>query len=98
MANPAYYRDFQYVCCDVPDRDDLIKDDDSDDENDCEQSDLVAILLNMGYIPEEVIGQFKFESGFYKTFKPIMDEFLMKRGKTPTSSKNSSISSDKKQK
>jgi hypothetical protein len=55
LANPLYYRDFQYICCDVPDRDQLIKDDDDDDENDCEQSDLVSILLNMAYIPEEVI-------------------------------------------
>jgi hypothetical protein len=36
----------------VPDRNELIKDDDDDDENDCEQSDMVSILLNMGYIPE----------------------------------------------
>jgi len=40
----------------VPNRNELIKDDDSDDENDCEQSDIVSILLNMAYIPEEVIG------------------------------------------
>jgi hypothetical protein len=38
----------------------LINDDDDDDENDCEQSDLVAILLNMAHIPEEVMEKFKF--------------------------------------
>lgn len=70
LANPLYSRDFQYVCCDIPDRNELIKDDDDDDENDCEQSDLVSILLNMAYIPEEVISHFSFEAGFYKTFKP----------------------------
>jgi hypothetical protein len=43
------------VPCDVPDRDKLIRDDDDDDENDCEQSDLVSIILNMAYIPEEIM-------------------------------------------
>ena len=75
LANPRYHRDFQYICCDQPDRDDLIKDDDDDDDNDCEQSDLVSILLNMAYIPEEVMVKFQFQSGFNKTFKPTMDEF-----------------------
>jgi hypothetical protein len=58
----------------------LIKDDDEDDENDCEQSDLVAILLNMAHIQEEVMEQFKFENGFNKTFKPLMDAYLQKKG------------------
>ena len=80
LANPLYTRDFQYVSCDIPGRDDLIKDDDDDDENDCEQSDLVSILLNMAYIPEEVMVQFKFESGFNKTFKPLMDAYHERRG------------------
>lgn len=43
---------------------------------------MVSILLNMAYIPEEVIGQFAFESGFHKKFKPSMDEFLQKFGKS----------------
>ena len=66
------------MCCDVPDRDTLIKDDDDDDENDCEQSDLVSILLNMAFIPEEVIGAFNFESGFHKKFRPAMDNWLIR--------------------
>lgn len=36
LANPLYYRDFQYICCNVPDRATLIKDDDDDEDNDCE--------------------------------------------------------------
>lgn len=72
----------------MPDRDALIKDDDDDDENDCEQSDLVSILLNMGYIPEAVIKKFNFESGFNKTFKPNMDAHLEKYGR-PGSRSNS---------
>jgi len=63
----------------VPDREELIKDDDDDDDNDCEQSDLVSILLNMAYIPEEIMAKFKFETGFYKTFKPMMDSYHDKR-------------------
>lgn len=54
LANPIYYRDFQYICCDVPDRATLIKDDDDDEDNDCEQSDIVSIILNLAYIPEYV--------------------------------------------
>ena len=67
----------------------MIKDDDDDDDNDCEQSDLVAILLNMAYIPEEVMEQFKFESGFNKTFKPLMDAYHERKG-TTSSAKSSS--------
>lgn len=36
LANPLYYRDFQYISCNVPDRATLISDDDNDEENDCE--------------------------------------------------------------
>jgi len=81
LANPLYYRDFQYICCDVPDRDNLIKDDDDDEGNDCEQSDMVSIILNMGYIPDEVLSNFRFETGFNKKFKPVMDAYLAKKGK-----------------
>jgi len=79
LSNPLYYRDFNYICCDVPDRDTLIKDD--DEGNDCEQSDIVSIVLNMAYVPEEVLEVFKFESGFHKKFKPAMDAYLVKKGK-----------------
>ena len=95
LANPLYYRDFQYVCCDEPDRDELIRDDDSDDENDCEQSDLVSILLNMAYIPEEVIAQFKFEVGFYKSFKPLMISYNKRKGSNSYSENDESLKSSK---
>jgi len=75
LANPMYYRDFQYICCDVPDRATLIKDDDDDEENDCEQSDLVPLILNVAYIPEEVSQKFHFATGFHKQFKPAMEEY-----------------------
>ena len=81
----------------MPDRDLLIKDDDDDDDNDCEQSDIVSILLNMAYIPEEVIEAFHFESGFHKEFKPAMEAFLAKQGKhlQGKNSKNTSRISSK---
>lgn len=96
LANPLYFREFQYVCCDVPDRNLLIRDDDDDDDNDCEQSDIVSILLNMAFIPEQVIEEFHFETGFHETFKPAMDAFLHTRGKAlhgRGSKDNSKISS-----
>jgi hypothetical protein len=81
LANPLYYRDFQYICCDVPDRNNLIKDDDEDEDNDCEQSDIVSIILNMAYIPDDVILEFSFETGFHKKFRPAMNAYLAKKGK-----------------
>lgn len=45
--------------------------------------------MNMAYIPEEVMEQFKFESGFNKTFKPLMDAYQERKG-TSSSAKSSS--------
>lgn len=69
LANPKYFRDFNYICCDVPDRAELIKDDDDDEGNDMEQSDIVAVLLNIGFIPDLVVEKFSFEKGFQQRFK-----------------------------
>jgi len=55
----------------------LIKDDDDDEDNDCEQSDIVSIILNLAYIPEYVIEKFKFETGFQKKFLPAMEQFRL---------------------
>ena len=77
LANPLYYRDFQYVCCNVPDRATLIKDDDDDEDNDCEQSDIVSVILNLAYIPEYVIEKFKFETGFQKKFLPAIEQYRL---------------------
>ena len=41
LANPIYARRFNYIQVNVPCREDLIVDGDSDDGNDCEQSDMV---------------------------------------------------------
>ena len=42
-------------------------DDDSDEENDCEQSDLVNIMLNLAYLKQEYADQVSFERGFCAT-------------------------------
>jgi hypothetical protein len=69
LANPLYARDFSYIDCNVPNRDSLIKDDDDNEDNDCEQSDMVAIVLNLAYIPKQVVEQFSFKTGFSTDFK-----------------------------
>lgn len=69
LANPRYYRDFQYICCNVANRDALIVDDDEEEGNDCEQSDMVSILLNLAYIPDFAADHFTFEKGFYAKMK-----------------------------
>jgi len=74
LANPSYYRDFQYVCCDVPDRTTLIKSDEKDQSNDNEQSDIVSIILNLAFLPEYVSERFHFESGFSKNFIQSMQQ------------------------
>ena len=51
LANPYYSRLFNYIEVNVPCRSDLITDGDSDDENDCEQSDMVQVLLNAAFAP-----------------------------------------------
>jgi len=57
------------VPCDVPDRTNLIKSDEINEENDMEQSDMVSILLNLAFVPEFVAGKFEFKNGFSKEFK-----------------------------
>ena len=50
----------------MPDRSDYIVDDDSDEENDCEQCDMVNICLNLAYVKREVAKDFKFKPGYSK--------------------------------
>ena len=64
LANATYKRDFNYFPADMKDRSDYIVDDDSDEENDCEQSDLVNIMLNLAYVKKEVAQAFSFTPGY----------------------------------
>jgi len=53
LANPLYVEQFQYVTAALPNRNDFIIDDDSDEENDAAQSDIVRVALNLAYLTEE---------------------------------------------
>ena len=67
LANPAYARAFNYYTVSVRDRVQYIVDDDSDEDNNCEQSDMVSILINMAYCNKEVARSFELSPGFSKT-------------------------------
>lgn len=66
LANPSYVRDFNYISASVKDRADYIVDGDSDEGNDCEQSDLVKILINLAYMDTDQAKKFDFTSGYSK--------------------------------
>ena len=53
LANPFYQRAFCYFTVALPNREDYIIDDDSDEGNDCEQSDIVNIMLNLAYLKRD---------------------------------------------
>lgn len=72
LSNPAYVRDFNYISVATPDREDYIVDGDSDEGNDCEQSDMVSILINLAYVRHAVAESFKFEAGYSKNFGMAM--------------------------
>lgn len=69
LANPAYARDFCFIEAYVPDRSDYIVDGDDDDENDCEQSDMAQVLLNVGMAPRSVVRATTFGTGISVNFK-----------------------------
>lgn len=56
---------FQYVSAAIPDRCDYIIDDDSDEDNDAIQSDIVKAVLNLAYYPEDKIKNFEFDKNRY---------------------------------
>lgn len=72
LANPYYSRDFSYFSVDIPNRNDFINDEDSDEDNDCEQSDMVSILLNLAYAKSIVAEKFEFNPNYRKDFGEAM--------------------------
>lgn len=78
LNNPLYADDFNYVGAHVSEREKLINDADDDDDNNCEQSDIVQILLNLSAIPDEIAQQFDFKPGFAHGFRKMMSDY--KRG------------------
>lgn len=65
---------FNFIEVNVPNRSDLIVDGDSDDDNDCEQSDMVQVLLNLAFAPANVVKSFKFGPGISYQFKDAMED------------------------
>ena len=74
LANPIYARMFNFIEVNVESREDLIVDGDDDEGNDCEQSDMVQVLLNLAFAPREVVKDFTFGPGISHTFKEAMKE------------------------
>lgn len=64
LSNPEYADAFYYIGANVADREKLIKDGDYDEGNDCEQSDIVMILLNLACVPDDIAQRFDFKPGF----------------------------------
>ena len=61
LANPNYFEAFNYISAAVPNRSDYIIDDDSDEDNDNAQSDLVRVALNLAYLTEAEAKEFSFD-------------------------------------
>jgi hypothetical protein len=78
LANPAYFRDFNYITVSVEDREDYIVDGDSDEGNDCEQCDMVSILINLAYVKQSVAQSFKFDAGYSERFGREVEEAIKK--------------------
>ena len=54
LSNPDYADAMYYIGAHVEGREKYIKDGDEDEGNDCEQSDIVMILLNLACIPDDI--------------------------------------------
>lgn len=68
LANQKYEREFNYFPTDMTDREDFIVDGDDAEGNDCEQSDMVTILVNLAYVKPHVAEKFRFAPGYSESF------------------------------
>mmetsp|Transcript_21614 Transcript_21614/g.20737 ORF Transcript_21614/g.20737 Transcript_21614/m.20737 type:complete len:411 (+) Transcript_21614:2041-3273(+) len=71
LANPLYLDDFAYFSADREDRADCIIDDDSDEDNDNAQSDLVRVILNLAFLPKSYAENFSFSKTAYGSVKQV---------------------------
>lgn len=79
LANPAYCEAFSYVSCDWGDkRVALIIDGDNDPTNDEAQSDLIRLVLNLGFLKKENCDDFTFESAQIrkKAERFVVEQFI----------------------
>lgn len=79
LANPEYADAFNYVANDIPNRSDFIIDDDSDEDNDAAQSDLVRVVLNLGFLTRRQAKKFSFgKSDFNDRLKVVCPNLFFK--------------------
>lgn len=64
MSNHRYQDEFSYIGANIPEREKLIKDMTMDEDRVAEQSDLVILLLNLAYIPDEAVRRIDFSKPF----------------------------------
>lgn len=64
LRNPNYHQAFQYFASDLADRPSYIVDGNEDEKDDCAQSDLVRLVLNLAFLPRQELEShgFKFEA------------------------------------
>jgi len=72
----------------VANRSTLIKDDDDDEGNDAEQSDIVSLMLNLAFIPEEASNKFEFKVGKLAALKEGIQNYKVQKGLTMKSKIN----------
>ena len=73
IENMRYMREFNYFPASMANRNSYIVDDDSDEDNNCEQSDIVIILLNLAYMDRQQALDFNFAEGYSKSQWRIME-------------------------
>lgn len=94
LSNPLYADAFAYIGAFVKEREKLIEDGYPEEYVDgkkkggemteqckrlrAEQADMVMILLNLAYIPDEVVHKINFRPGWSREFKRNMDEYKAK--------------------
>ena len=71
LANPVYAQQFAYISIKTDNRNDLIVDDDDNEDNDCEQSDMVQLILNLAFISDGFVKDIKFGPGVSTQIKGI---------------------------
>lgn len=71
LANPFYAESFAYIPLSVENRANLIVDDDDNEDNDCEQSDMVSLILNLAFVSDAFVKDIVFETGISMQLKGL---------------------------
>lgn len=62
LRNPSYHQAFSYYSADNNNRELMIVDGDSDEDNDVGQSDLVRVALNLAFLSQEEVKEIEFST------------------------------------